>query len=88
MTRIILSVVLASLLASCTEATVRPSLPPLDLTLTRACDTPVAVPDRDLSGRDVASLWGRDRLALRDCGRRHAATVAVYERRDAALGGE
>lgn len=72
-------------LAGCQAVTVAPPLAPLDLTLTRRCDDPVSIPPRDLSERDVVSLWGSDRLALKDCGRRHAATVTIIEERDARL---
>lgn len=44
-----------------------------------ACDKPAALPDADLSEREVASLWGRDRVALRACETRRAAAVAAAE---------
>lgn len=58
---------------------------PLDLTLTRPCAAPASIPDRDLSEREVARLWGADRIGLADCRRRQAAAIAIIERRDAAL---
>jgi len=77
---------LALALAGCqTVAVAPPRLAPLDLILTRRCPPPVSLPDRDLSERDVTRLWGADRLALRDCGRRFAATVSIIEARDAAI---
>lgn len=87
MTRGLVIMTLATLLAGCGEVAVRPSLAPLDLTLTRPCDAPVSKPAEAIGPRRTVELWGRDRLALRDCGRRHAATVEIIERRDAALGG-
>ncbi len=74
-------------LSACIATNVEPRLSPLDLTLTRQCDAPSAIPPRDLSERDVAKLWGSDRLALKDCARRHAATVSIIEHRDASLSG-
>lgn len=60
---------------------------PLDLTLTRRCDDPAPLPDRDLTERETAGLWGRDRLALRDCARRFGAAISIIEKRDAAISG-
>lgn len=54
----------------------RPTLP---APARQRCDAPVATPDRDLTGREVASLWGRDRVALRACEARRAAAVAAVE---------
>ena len=39
------------------------------------CSAPVTLPDRDLGGQEAASLWGRDRNALRVCETRRAAAV-------------
>ena len=87
MTRIALAVIAAAL-AGCTSVVVPPrDLAPLDLSLTRPCDAPTKIPSRDLTEREVATLWGRDRLALRDCGRRLDATVRVYQDRDRRLSG-
>lgn len=41
------------------------------------CVTPVTLPDRALSDRDVEIYWGRDRSALRECGARVAAMGAI-----------
>ena len=41
----------------------------------RRCDDPVALPGRRLTEREVTSLWGRDRSALRTCEERRAAAV-------------
>lgn len=83
-------IVIVATLGGCTTMVAAPprDLAPLDLTLTRRCDAPVTVPDRDLTEKEVAGLWGRDRLALTDCGRRLAATVRIYEARDRRLAGE
>lgn len=86
MTRVLAAAILVGLLSGCQTVAVAPtSLGPLDLSLTRRCDAPVFVPDRDLSEKDVVSLWGTDRIALRDCGRRLDAVVQTYESRDAKL---
>lgn len=80
------ALVIASLVGGCTAVAVAPrDLAPLDASLTRRCPAPVAPPDRDLTEREVAALWGRDRLALTDCGRRFAATVRIYQDRDRSL---
>ncbi len=34
------------------------------------CALPVELPDRGLNDQEIELLWGRDRSALRDCGRR------------------
>ena len=39
------------------------------------CPAPVTLPDRDLAEQEAASLWGRDRAALRICEARRAAAV-------------
>mgnify|MGYP001765397724 CR=1 FL=1 len=87
MTRIA-TVILAASLAGCTSVAVPPrNLAPLDLTLTRPCSAPAKIPGRDLTEREVATLWGGDRLALKDCARRFDATVRVYQERDRRLSG-
>jgi len=44
------------------------------------CRAPVRVPERAVSSREVASLWGGDRAALRECEtRRKAALGASHE---------
>lgn len=88
MTRALVLAALLTALGGCTTVAVAPvAAPPLDLALTRACDPPVAIPPRDLDERSAVRLWGADRLALKDCGRRFAAATAITERRDAALAG-
>jgi hypothetical protein len=86
MIRTLLSLAAAVLSAGCTMVAAPPKdLTPLDLALTRRCEDPATVPSRDLTEHEVAALWGRDRLALRDCGRRFAATVKIIEDRDRRL---
>lgn len=46
----------------------------------RACDRPVALPDRALRSAEVTSLWGRDRAALEECETRRAAAVESGDR--------
>ena len=53
--------------------------------LLRACDAPGALPAGGLTGAQAAALWGRDRVALATCGRRHAA-LARYSRELGAAG--
>jgi hypothetical protein len=43
----------------------------------RRCAEPVALPGRRLTEREVTSLWGRDRSALRTCEERRAAAVGA-----------
>ncbi|MGY5789069.1 hypothetical protein ACXHXM_02060 len=51
-------------------------LPP---TARTACPRPVALPDRDLTEKEVTSAWGKDRTALIACESRRAAAVATIE---------
>lgn len=53
--------------------------------LLRACDLPRALPEDGLTGERAAALWGRDRIALATCARRHAA-LARHSRRISAAG--
>lgn len=39
------------------------------------CPSPVIIPDRDLSEKEVGDYWGVDRTALRVCEARRAAAV-------------
>ncbi|MCY1667869.1 hypothetical protein [Rhizobium sp. SL86] len=41
------------------------------------CADPVILPDRDLSGSETVSFWGRDRAALRICETRRSAAVGA-----------
>lgn len=43
--------------------------------LTAPCATPVVLPERALSDRDIEIFWGRDRSALRACGSAHDGLV-------------
>ncbi|ACE99224.1 hypothetical protein Rpal_0665 [Rhodopseudomonas palustris TIE-1] len=54
----------------------RPTVPE---TAKQKCDDPVPLPDRDLTERETASAWGRDRSALRTCEGRRAAAVEAIE---------
>ena len=78
----------ALFLAGCqtTGAPTKPRLSALDSALTRKCEDPQAIPSRRLDETDVVRLWGRDRIALTDCGRRHAAVVRIYSDRDRQIG--
>lgn len=40
-----------------------------------SCASPVVIPDRDLSEKEVHDYWGSDRTALRVCEVRRAAAV-------------
>lgn len=51
------------------------AIPEIPLEAKIKCPAPVALPDRDLGGQETASLWGRDRTALRVCETRRAAAV-------------
>lgn len=76
----------ALMLASCAPST--GSVPTLHAAtapqaLLRACDWPRALPEEGLTGERAAALWGRDRIALATCARRHAA-LALHSRRISA----
>lgn len=43
----------------------------------KACLEPVALPQRDLSEKEVTNYWGRDRAALEECEARRSAAVAA-----------
>lgn len=52
--------------------------PTVPATAAQPCDQPAGLPDRDLTERETATYWNRDRAALRDCeGRRAAAVEAI-----------
>lgn len=53
--------------ASCASTHTRPAVAP--------CDAPVTLPDRALSDQSIEIYWGRDRDALRTCGKRLEATL-------------
>lgn len=70
------ALVLASTLASCapsTRSAIQAPAPAPPESLLRPCEPPAALPAGALNGPQIARLWGRDRLALALCGRRHAA---------------
>lgn len=54
----------------------RTTVPP---SAAQPCDPPVPLSDRDLTERETASAWGRDRSALRTCEGRRAAAVEAIE---------
>jgi hypothetical protein len=62
----------ACLLSACAGLTAFNDLPP--------CAGPVDLPDRALSDQDIEILWGRDRVALKNC----AGKVEVLSGRAAA----
>lgn len=43
------------------------------------CARPAALPDRDLTSREVTTKWGADRAALVTCETRRAAAVAAVD---------
>ena len=51
---------------------IRPDVP---ASARERCSDPAAIPDRSLAQREVTSLWGRDRVSLRECEARRAAAV-------------
>jgi len=55
---------------------IRPELP---ASSRQPCARPVAIPDRDITQGEVASLWGRDRASLETCETRRAAVVAAVD---------
>lgn len=75
---------LAALASSCSPAdpakpvirtvAVKPVLP---AEARKTCEKPIAIPERDLSEREVTSYWGRDRAALVECEARRSAAVAA-----------
>ena len=64
-----------------------PRIDPVDLTLTRSCERPTRLPNRDLSEDEVVRHWGMDRKHLVDCGNRHRAHVGAIAIRDALITG-
>jgi hypothetical protein len=56
--------------------------------LEKPCAKPARLPVRDLSAGEVERHWGKDRVALRECGARHDAHVKWRRNRDAKLAGE
>lgn len=51
---------------------IKPALP---ISAVAPCNAPTRGPDRDLSAKEVASLWGRDRASLRACEAKRKAAV-------------
>ena len=79
-----------SALTACAASTgsgSRPRIDPVDLTLTRACERPATLPNRDLSEDEVVRLWGSDRTHLLDCANRHKAHVEAIRIRDDLIAG-
>ncbi|TPQ47607.1 hypothetical protein C2U72_24185 [Prosthecomicrobium hirschii] len=60
---------------------------PVDLTLTRSCERPATLPNRDLSEDEVVRFWGTDRKHLLDCANRHQAHVEAIRIRDDLIAG-
>lgn len=56
--------------------TIPPALPEAVRT---PCDPPVSLPDAALTARQTASLWGRDRTALKTCEARRAAIITAID---------
>ena len=57
----------------------RPELARIPSTLKEPCAAVTDLPARDLSSAEAARLWGADRSALGECGRRHRALVDGVE---------
>jgi hypothetical protein len=74
LTRILPVVCLPLVLSACFGADT-PALREPPASLLVECPDPVAIPHRDLTGREVEIFWGRDRAALRTCADRHSALV-------------
>ena len=72
--RIATLIVLPLALGACSASTFGELEAPPD-SITRACATPVTLPEGDLTQAEVEVLWGRDRSALRSCGERHGLLV-------------
>lgn len=51
------------------------------------CDTPVLLPERDLSRKEVETFWIQDRSNLVECASRHKAAVDYYRDRDGRING-
>lgn len=89
-----LAVLLAAALAAPLGACAPRDLPPaggvrfatLDPDLTRPCDLPGSLPDRDLGTAEITRLWTADRRALGLCARRQAGLVRIIEIERAGLG--
>ena len=54
--------------------------------LTLPCERVQALPQGGLTGREVAALWGRDRLNLVACKRRHGVLSAHVRAQEAVAG--
>ncbi|WP_181257153.1 hypothetical protein [Pseudaminobacter soli (ex Li et al. 2025)] len=49
------------------------------MSLKQECQSVVDIPNRDLTVSEVARLWGKDRLALGECARRHDGLSKAVE---------
>lgn len=77
-----------SALAACSGSigSVEPPIladPPEDLT--RSCERPVLLPDRDLTQREVEMFWINDRENLIRCGLRLQELIEFYNNRDKGI---
>lgn len=78
-----MAVALALSAAACSTQSDRPIVrtqlvvPELAAAQRADCARPVAIPRRQLTQKDVVSLWGTDRRELVSCGARHKSTVAT-----------
>ncbi|MBB6299891.1 anaerobic dehydrogenase [Rhizobium leucaenae] len=58
-----------------------------DSALTKDCDAPVNIGDKQLTQEQTENFWIPDRKALIECRRRHAALRDFYADRDKRLAG-
>lgn len=86
----LLAVALAAALGACAPRDPPPAggvrFAALAPELTRPCDPPGSLPDRDLGTAEVTRLWTADRRALGLCARRHDGIVRIIEIERAGLG--
>jgi hypothetical protein len=55
------------------QSVIKPALAKIPESLRQPCQTAAALPERAMTGADVARFWAKDRLSLADCSNRHTA---------------
>jgi hypothetical protein len=56
--------------------------------LTRPCEGAQSLPQRGLTAGEVVALWGRDRVSLAACRRRHGALAAHVRAQELVAGAD
>ena len=88
-TKILPVMILALLVTGCATSTSsnKPILHSAPAGLIKPCEKPQSLPDKSLKQKEIVGYWGKDRIALSDCGKRHSGVVDYYAKRDKEITG-